>query len=102
MGFNEFISKLFGNKATRDMKEIQPWVNKVKAVYPEIQKLSNDELRAKTLELKKMIKDSAADKSQRIEELKASIETTDIEKREPIFAEIDKLEKRCLISMKKY
>lgn len=53
MGFNEFISKLFGNKATRDMKEIQPWVNKVKAVYPEIQKLSNDELRAKTLELKK-------------------------------------------------
>ena len=78
------------------MKEIQPWVNKVKAVYPEIQKLSNDELRAKTLELKKMIKDSAADKSQRIEELKSSIETTDIEKREPIFAEIDKLEKEVL------
>ena len=48
MGFNEFISKLFGNKATRDMKEIQPWVNKVKAVYPEIDKLSHDELRAKT------------------------------------------------------
>ena len=96
MGFNEFISKLFGNKATRDMKEIQPWVNKVKAVYPEIQKLSNDELRAKTLELQKMIKDSAADKCQRIEELKASIETTDIEKREPIFAEIDKLEKEVL------
>ena len=48
MGFNEFISKLFGNKATRDMKEIQPWVEKVKAVYPEISKLTNDELRAKT------------------------------------------------------
>ena len=31
MGFNEFISKLFGNKATRDMKEIQPWVEKNKA-----------------------------------------------------------------------
>ena len=45
MGFNEFISKLFGNKATRDMKEIQPWVEKVKAVYPEISKLTNDELR---------------------------------------------------------
>ena len=53
MGFNEFISKLFGNKATRDMKEIQPWVEKVKAVYPEISKLTNDELRAKTEELKK-------------------------------------------------
>ena len=36
MGFNEFIGKLFGNKATRDMKEIKPWVDKVKAVYPEI------------------------------------------------------------------
>ena len=53
MGFNEFISKLFGNKASRDMKEIQPWVEKVKAVYPEISKLTNDELRAKTEELKK-------------------------------------------------
>ena len=39
MGFNEFIGKLFGNKATRDMKEIKPWVDKVKAVYPEIAKL---------------------------------------------------------------
>ena len=39
MGFNEFLSKLFGNKATRDMKEIQPWVAKIKAVYPEIVKL---------------------------------------------------------------
>lgn len=52
MGFNEFIGKLFGNKATRDMKEIKPWVDKIKAVYPEIAKLSNDELRAKTEELK--------------------------------------------------
>ena len=34
MGFNEFISKLFGNKAARDMKEIQPWVEKVKKAYP--------------------------------------------------------------------
>ena len=51
MGFNEFLSKLFGNKATRDMKEIVPWVEKVKAAYPDINKLSNDELRAKTKEL---------------------------------------------------
>ena len=52
MGFNEFIGKLFGNKATRDMKEIKPGGDKVKAVYPEISKLSNDELRARTEELK--------------------------------------------------
>ena len=96
MGFNEFIGKLFGNKATRDMKEIKPWVDKVKAVYPEISKLSNDELRARTEELKKYIKASAIEECKKIEELKASIEATDIEKREPIFAQIDKLEKEVL------
>ena len=96
MGFNEFIGKLFGNKATRDMKEIKPWVDRVKAVYPEISKLSNDELRARTEELKKYIKASAVEEQKKIEELKATIEATDIEKREPIFAQIDKLEKEVL------
>ena len=96
MGFNEFIGKLFGNKATRDMKEIKPWVDKVKAVYPEISKLSNDELRARTQELKKYIQSSALDEQKQIDELKATIETTEIEKREPIFAQIDKLEKEVL------
>ena len=48
------------------MKEIQPWVEKVKAVYPEISKLTNDELRAKTEELKKFIKDSAAEENKKI------------------------------------
>ena len=36
MGFNEFLSSIFGNKSTRDMKEIKPWVEKIKAAYPEI------------------------------------------------------------------
>ncbi len=96
MGFNEFIGKLFGNKATRDMKEIKPWVDRVKAVYPEISKLSNDELRARTEELKKYIKASAVEEQKKIEELKATIEATEIEQREPIFAQIDKLEKEVL------
>ena len=52
MGFNEFLSSIFGNKSTRDMKEIQPWVEKIKAAYPEVAKLDNDALRAKTEELK--------------------------------------------------
>ncbi len=47
MGFNEFLSSIFGNKSTRDMKEIKPWVDKIKAAYPEIEKLDNDALRAK-------------------------------------------------------
>ena len=54
MNFNKFLQSLFGNKSTRDMKLIQPLVEKVKAVYPEIEKLSNDELRAKTLEIKEL------------------------------------------------
>ena len=51
MGFNELIGKLFGNKNTRDMREIQPWVEKIKKAYPAIERLNNDELRAKTQEI---------------------------------------------------
>ena len=55
MGFNDIISKIFGNKAQRDLRETNPVVQKIKAVYPDIQKLSNDELRAKTKELDERI-----------------------------------------------
>src|SRR5574344_1539623 len=96
MGFNEVIGMLFGNKATRDMKEIKPWVDKVKAVYPEISKLSNDELRTKTQELRKYIFDSAAEERNKIEELQATIETIELEERETVFVQIDKLDKEVL------
>ena len=96
MGFNEFLSSIFGNKSTRDMKEIQPWVNKVKAVYPEIQKLDNDALRAKTQELKAYIRDSAAEQRAKVDELKAKVESTELEDREELFNQIDKLEKEIL------
>ena len=79
MGFNEFIGKLFGNKNTRDMREIQPWVEKVKAAYTSIEKLTNDELRAKTEELKGRIKQSAVAENAKIAELKAKVEETEIE-----------------------
>lgn len=96
MGFNEFLSKLFGNKSTRDMKEIQPWVEKVKKAYENISKLSNDELRAKTEELKRIIRESAKQENEKLAELKAKIESTPIENREPLFEQIDKLEKEVL------
>ncbi|MFA6872278.1 MAG: hypothetical protein WCQ82_08665, partial [Bacteroidaceae bacterium] len=70
MGFNEFISKLFGNKANRDMKETQPWVRKIKQVYDEIAKLDNDALRAKTEEIKQYIQDSVKEERAQIDELK--------------------------------
>ena len=96
MGFNEFLSKIFGNKASRDMKEIKPWVEKVKAAYPEVAKLDNDGLRAKTEELKAYIKKSAAEQQAKVDELKASVENTELEQREALFAQIDKLEKEIL------
>lgn len=96
MSFTSFLQSMFGNKSLRDMKLIQPLVDTVKKVYPEIQALSNDELRAKTKELQQYIKDSAVEENKKIEELKASIEDTPIDEREAIFNQIDKLEKDVL------
>jgi preprotein translocase subunit SecA len=96
MNINKVFAAIFGNKSTRDMKEIQPLVEKVKAAYPEIEKLDNDALRAKTDELRKYIQDSAKDEKAKIAELKSKIEETPIEEREDIFTAVDKLEKEVL------
>ncbi len=101
MGFNDFISKLFGNKASRDMREIQPWVDKVKAVYPKISALSNDELRAASQALKAKIQNCVTEERAAIAELKASIENTELEEREAVFSHIDKLEKEVLEKLDK-
>ena len=87
---------MFGDKSSRDMKLIQPLVEKVKAVYPDIQKLSNDELRAKTKEIQAYVQDSAKEQKAQIEKLKATIEDTPIDEREEIFNQIDKLDKEVL------
>ena len=96
MDINKLLSKIFGNKSTRDMKDIQPWVEKIKKAEPAIQALDNDGLRAKTQELKNIIQSSANDIKEKITELKGKIEDTPIEDREPIFSQIDKLEKEVL------
>ncbi len=96
MSFINFLSKIFGNKASRDLKAIQPLVAQVTEIYPQIQALSHDELRAKTEEIKNQVQHSADDLRQQIAELKAKIEQTDIQDRAPIFAQIDKLEKEVL------
>ena len=93
LGINEFLTKLFGNKSQRDLKEITPWVDKVKAVYPSIQALSNDELRARVDVIKQRIQDAVADEKAKVNELRGSIETKELEEREAIWAEVDKIEK---------
>ena len=96
MDINKFLSRIFGNKSTRDMKLIQPWVNKVKEASESIEKLSNDGLRGKTKELQQTIQASADDIKEKIAALNAKIEDTPIEDREVIFNQIDKLEKEVL------
>ena len=96
MNFLNFIQSLFGNKSSRDMKLIQPFVEQIKTAYDEVKGLDNDQLRAKTKELQEFIREKGRAKLQEIEDLKATIEDTPLDQREPIFNKIDKLDKEVL------
>ena len=96
MNFNKILKSLFGDKSTRDMKLIQPLVEKVKEAYPAIKALSNDELRAKTKEIQKYVQDAALTEKEQIAKLRATIEETPIDEREKSFNKIDSLEKDAL------
>ena len=101
MNFNKILKSLFGDKSTRDMRLIQPFVDKIKAAYPEIEKLDNDELRAQTQEIRQYVRDSAKEQREAIDNLRASIEETPIDEREEIFDKIDKLNKEALENYEK-
>ena len=101
MDISKILVKIFGDKKSRDLKAYRPLVDMVLKVYPQIQSLSNDELRARTQAIRQGIQDSAADLRQQIQELKARIEQTDIQDRAPLFSQIDKLEKEVLERMEK-
>ncbi|MBO6030007.1 MAG: preprotein translocase subunit SecA [Prevotella sp.] len=96
MNFNKILKSLFGDKSTRDMKLIQPLVEKAKAITPKIEAMSNDELRQRTKELQQQVQSSAIEQKNKIAELKATIESTPIDERADIFAQIDKIEKEVL------
>ena len=96
MNFNRILKSLFGDKSSRDMKLIQPLVEKAKAFTPQVEAMSNDELRQRTKELQQQVQSSAAAQKAQIEELKAKIEDTPIDERADIFAQIDKIEKEVL------
>ena len=91
MNFNKILKSLFGDKSTRDMKKIQPVVEKIKAAYDEIDSLSNDDLRAKTKEIQQKVQDAGKELRQQQADLRAKIEETPIDEREKIFTQIDKL-----------
>ena len=96
MNFTKILKSLFGDKSSRDMKLIQPLVDKVKAVYPSVEKLDNDALRARSKELQQQVQQSAKEQKAQIAELKAKIEDTPLDERAAIFAQIDKIEKEAL------
>ncbi len=93
MGINSFLSKIFGNKAQRDMREIRPYVEKVRGFAPEMERLSNDELRDKTQSIRLKVRNYVATEVARIAELKSQIEGQEIEERERTYEEIDRLDK---------
>ena len=90
------IKLLFGSKTEKDRKQIEPYVRKIKEVYPTIQSLSNDELRARSAELMKRIADFIADDEAHIVEQKARLELagTSLADKEKISKDIDATTKR--------
>ena len=96
MNFNGILKALFGDKSSRDMKKIQPFVEKVKAESPKIEALDNDALRARTQEIRRYVQAAAKAQKEEVEQLKATIEDTPLDERADIFAKIDKIEKDAL------
>ena len=96
MGFGDLLSKIFGNKAQRDEREIRPYVNKINEVYSSLVNLTNDELRARTQTIREKIKQYVAGEEAQIADLRALVEGQEIEQREITYAKIDELEKQIV------
>ncbi len=90
------IKLIFGSKADKDRKQIEPYVNKIKEIYPTISALTNDELRAHSADLMKQIADFIAGDEAHIVEQKAKLEldTTSLDEKEKISKDIDQTVKR--------
>jgi len=93
-GLLNIISKLFGNKYDKDVKEITPIITQINAEFSKLSTLTNDALRAKTAEFKKQILDFVANEKQEIEALKnkANKSETPTDEKERLYKQIDSLE----------
>ena len=92
---SKVIKTFFGTKSDKDRKEIQPYVDRILALYPQIDALSNDELRARSAALRRDIAEEIRPDEERITELKGILEQpeTSLEDKERHSREIDKLTK---------
>ena len=95
MSFTDVFKKIFGTKADRDMKQLRPVLNKVLAAYETIDRLSDDELRAKCDELKAKIQAAIAADEKRIAAIKVELEKElPLKEKESLATESDKLVKK--------
>jgi len=90
-----FLSKIFGSKSDRDIKHIQPLVDKIKEEYAKLQSLSHDELRAKTTDFKRRIAEYLTSVDKEINDLKAEAEQegVDMVQKTAVYDKVDKLGK---------
>ena len=96
MGLNDFLKSIFGNKSERDVKKMRPMLNKIKEIYPSIEQMTNDELRARSAAIRQDIADYVQPQRDEIAKIKAEIETIDYEEREPLWEKVDKIDKEIL------
>ena len=96
MSLTGFLSKVFGNKSQRDLKAIRPIVDKIKALGPKMQGLTNDQLRDRISAVRADIAAAIADHQKAIEDTKIKIETLSFDQRQPLWDSIDKHEKEIL------
>lgn len=92
---DSIISKLFGSKSDRDMKELMPLVNKIKEVYPRYLSLSNDDLRAEAQKLKQRVRNHIAGDLAKVDEMKLQMESESLsaDQKEELYSDIEKLVK---------
>lgn len=92
-----FLTKLFGSKADRDLKELKPYLEKTLSVYENIKDLTTDELRSKTIQFRSQIASAIEKEESRIAEIKEYLDThydIDIEEKENLYKEMESLEKK--------
>ena len=95
MGFADIFKKIFGTKAERDLKQLQPILAKVLEAYDSIDGLSDDDLRAKSAELRQIIRDRIAEDEARIAEIRQELEKDiALDEKEALATESDKLVKK--------
>ncbi|MEY8019866.1 preprotein translocase subunit SecA [Muriicola sp. SD30] len=93
---NSVIKAFVGDKSKRDVKELGPLVDEINAFGDQLQTLSNDELRAKTTGFKSLIAETCASLTEEINKIKLEVEqSTDIDRNEELYAEVDKLEEEA-------